>query len=274
MISKTGKAYQLAVSVFIVSTTIGQVVAIEKNWIKALILLPNLIAWTIWCYCYVRYPHFNPSKRQITKVSDLLKATREIQSRHVRDESELHRVWLCDTIAYGEGNFDFQQTLSWWEKYPFSPYVLFEGSEILGSCGIWPFEMNTFRRLKEGVIPEEQVTSSSIISPEDASKCVHWYFAGILLRTERDIFHEYLADSLEDWAGRLGEHDLIHCVSLEYTKADGDLLRTLGFSQYKKPPSKNRMPVFCRTFRGREEVNMIINALRAVHDGRAGELVL
>ena len=127
MIDLTGKAYQLAISVFVISTTIGQVAAIDDKKLKALILLPTLCAWGYWFYCYKRYRHFTPSKRQITTVSELLKGTREIQSRHVRDEAELHRVWLCDTLAYGEGNFDFEQTLSWWEKYPFSPYVLFEG---------------------------------------------------------------------------------------------------------------------------------------------------
>jgi len=143
---------------------------------------------------------------------------------------------------------------------------MFDGNEILGSCGIWPLSTYAFDRIKEGIIPEEMVTANDLVSPEQVSECAHWYFAGIPMRTERDIFHEYLAESLQDWASRLGDHVLIHCVALRYTKVDEVLLSTLGFHKYKAPMKKRMLPVFYRSFEGRKEIDEYITALKHSHD--------
>ena len=266
MIDRTTKAFRLAASVFVVSTTVGQVLAIEQWWIKAVIGFPNLPAWIYVAYCNKRYRHFNPTKYQITKVGELLKSTQKIKYRHVKDEAELYTIWKYDTLAYGEENFNFDQFLSWWTRYPYSPFALFEGNDILGSCGIWPLSAEVFARIRESTIPEEMITHMDIVPPEQASGCNYWYFAGIPMRTERDIFHEYLAESLRDWLSRLGDHRLIHCVALKYTKNDEDLFSALGFTQYKSPVKKGMLPVFYKTFEGRDEVDVYISALERRHD--------
>jgi hypothetical protein len=266
MIDRSTKAFRFAASTFVVSTTIGQVLAIDDWLIKGLILVPNLLAWAYVIDCNRRYQHFNPTKHQITKVGELLKSTQKIRYRHVKDEAELYVIWKCDTLAYGEENFDFDQFLSWWIRYPFSPFALFEGNEILGSCGIWPLTAEVFARVRDSIIPEEMITHLDIVSPEQVSECRHWYFAGIPMRTERDIFHEYLAESLRDWVSRLGDHRLIHIVSLRYTKNDEDLYRVLGFTQYKIPMKKGMHPVYYRSFEGRDEIKEYILALESRRD--------
>jgi hypothetical protein len=86
---------------------------------------------------------------------------------------------------------------------------MFDGNEILGSCGIWPLSTYAFDRIKEGIIPEEMVTANDLVSPEQVSECAHWYFAGIPMRTERGIFRvcRIKAEPLSDKLFSHFEHD-------------------------------------------------------------------
>jgi hypothetical protein len=274
MIDRTARATRLAASVFVVSTTLGQVIAIDNRWIQIMILLPNLLSWIYVLYCNKKYRHFSPTKRQITKVSDLLKDTHKIRFRHVKDDVELHLVWEIDTMAYGVDNFNFDHFKSWWTRYPYSPFALVEGNEILGSFGLWPLKEEVFSRIKESIIPEEMITFMDIVSPESVSECVYWYFAGIPIRTERDIFHQYLAEALRDWISRLGDHRLIHCVALRYTTSDENLFKALGFTKYKSPMREGMFPVFYRSFEGRDEIQEYIIALQRGHDDTSKESAL
>jgi len=233
-------------TVFGITTTVGQVVSIEHTAIKVAVLLPNMVVWTyfIWVFSTIKKPL--PANATLSSMASKLE-TPEITFRHLRTDTELQQIWLIDNQIYGEQNISREALSDWYSKFRKGTYAMYNGVHFLGYVGIYPLQRESFKRLKEGVLKEERISSSDLCSEMEATACTTWYFSGFALE-RRNLFEQMASAALYNWASWFREDQVIEAVSFAYEGPDANFLKVIGFYEVLKAKAKYELPVVYRNF--------------------------
>lgn len=265
MSDNRSQALILAASVFSISTTLGQVIAIESLSVKLLIGIPNLLVWLYVLYCYITFKPPKPTRKQVKKIESKIKKDTKLKFTTVKDKETLKQLWKIDQQAYGDYNIVFETFLEWWTQYQPGILIMMRGSEILGSVGIFPITEECFEDLKELRKREQNIHCHDIIPTNQVLSCRTWYVSGVMLiNTSEEIFHLLLFQAIQHWLNAVPDDGrTFKFLALAYTKADQDLLLLLGFKEYSSNPPKGFLPVYYRSFESKSEVANLANNLNA-----------
>lgn len=266
MSDKRSQALILAGSVFSISTTLGQVIAIESLSLKLLIGVPNFLVWLYVLYCYTTFKPPKPTRKQVRRIKSRIKRDTKLKFKTVEDKETLKQLWKIDQQAYGDYNISFETFLEWWTKYPLSNLVMMRGSEILGSVGILPLTQECFEELKELHKKEQNIRLHDILSIDQAPFCKTWYISGAMLVDKSEqVLPLLIAQALEHWLSMVSDNRKnFKLLALAYTKEDRDLLSSLEFQEYCSSPPKGFLPVYYRSIESKAEIVDLVNNLNAV----------
>lgn len=265
MSDKRSQSLIFAGTVFSISTTLGQVIAIESLPLKLFIGIPNLLVWLYVLYCYATFKPPKPTRKVVRRIKAKIRGNLELKFKTVQDKETLKQLWKIDQQAYGDYNINFDTFLEWWTKFPLSNLVMMRGSTILGSVGILPLTEECFEDLKELRKREQNIHAQDIMSVDQARSCRTWYISGIMLvSTPEQTFHLLISQALRHWLDiALDDIGIFKFLALAYTKADQDLLLLLGFQAYYPNPPKGFLPVY---YRGIESKTEIIDLMKSLND--------
>ncbi len=97
-------------------------------------------------------------------------------------EDEVEAAWQLGNTTYSRMKKHYpSDTLvkSWWRQYPLGVWICRDGNdEIWGYFSIWPIREETFQKLKNGTLLEDDIASKDLRS-EDTGPHTYWYIADI-----------------------------------------------------------------------------------------------
>jgi hypothetical protein len=88
----------------------------------------------------------------LEKILKHVPTDRRFAVRRIVDEAQLRELWEIDTDSYGDAAISLETFHTWWKRYPYGLFGLFEGEEIIGGFGMWPLSTKVYKDGSSGIL--------------------------------------------------------------------------------------------------------------------------
>lgn len=125
----------------------------------------------------------SPCVEALRELGNLIQPPHRLEVRPIGTLEELRQLHEIDADAYQECSISFECFRRWWEQYPSGNTVVFSGTQIVASIGLWAIPQTQAEAFMDGKLREIDLNPVSEAACESSPQS-YWYASGIILRKQ------------------------------------------------------------------------------------------